>query len=245
MQETQAETLPLIQYWDDPEVPEQITELVASFRDLNPGMPCLLFDRQAADEFIAENHTERELAAFRACAVPAMQADYFRYCAALTLGGICADADFKCVQGLRSRIDATESALLFRRRPRRNLINGLFLFKTSGHELLRLARDVCTRNIELRTLDRVNMATGPWVFTSLEILYRRGSLDAARNTWPARLIDPILDVVSDYGLLSSAFTDVDVKPLECAAPWIREVDGPLLHKQTDKHWPNWSGSIYS
>ncbi|HSN78450.1 MAG TPA: DNA topoisomerase, partial [Anaerolineae bacterium] len=35
------------------------------------------------------------------CAIPAMQADYFRYCAALADGGVWADVDLRCQRALR------------------------------------------------------------------------------------------------------------------------------------------------
>src|SRR5690348_1645791 len=88
--------LPIIQYWHSEQVPEQIAELTATFRDLNPALPHLVFSEAKAEEFIAEHFEAREVAAFRSCAVPAMQADYFRYCAALALGGIYSDVSFYC-----------------------------------------------------------------------------------------------------------------------------------------------------
>ena len=77
----------LFQYWDTEDVPNYIADWFASFRKHNPGLDHRIFDQNSAETFIASNFTQREVAAFRACAVPSMQSDYFRYCAVLNFGG--------------------------------------------------------------------------------------------------------------------------------------------------------------
>lgn len=90
----QEPRIPLVQYWHSPKIPSDVAELMQSFHDHNLDMEHLNFS------------------AFRSCAVPAMQADYFRYCAALALGGICVDADFRCLQPLASISKPADSGLL-------------------------------------------------------------------------------------------------------------------------------------
>lgn len=151
-----------------------------TFRDLNPDVTHHVFTEASADEFIAANFTSRELAAFRACAVPAMQADYFRYCAVLTLGGIYADVDFCCAVPLQPLAHATSDGLLFQN-AKGDIINAFFVFDAPNHPLLRLAVDVATENISLRAADKVHMVTGPWIFTILNRLSPVGA-EGGRST---------------------------------------------------------------
>lgn len=243
--------LPIVQYWHDPEIPSDVAELIATFRDRNPDMRHMVFSEAEAEEFIADRHTPRELAAFRACAVPAMQADYFRYCAAFTLGGIWADADLLCVGALRGLVEATDSALLFRRKPRDNLVNSFFVFVAPGHPLLRLAIDLASANIERRMSKAVNMVTGPWVFTDLLTLHALGSVEAVQSAAAAagrvRHAARLLEAVGDFARLAQAFDGVQIEPIEIAGTWIDSPATPPRYKQSDTYWPNWhrrGGTIY-
>ena len=102
----------LIQYWHSEEIPDYIADWSASFRTHNPGLDHLIFDPATAETFIAKHFSPREVAAFRALAIPSTQASYLRYCAVLTLGGIYSDADFRCVGSLKSFQGATGTPLL-------------------------------------------------------------------------------------------------------------------------------------
>lgn len=153
----------LSQYWDTEVVPAGIAELCATFGRLNPDFDHRVYDKGQAERFIAGRFGARELAAFRACAVPAMQADYFRYCAGFALGGIYADADFECLRPLRPLLEGTADGALFfgrgerllgeRRVPR--VWNGFFAFTEPGHPLLELTLEIATTNIESRLAERL------------------------------------------------------------------------------------------
>jgi mannosyltransferase OCH1-like enzyme len=173
--------LPIIQYWHSEDLSPEIAHLTATFRDCNPAVRHVVFCESEAEEFIAEHLTEPEVAAFRSCAVLAMEADYFRYYAVLMLGGVYSDADFRCLCPLQALIETTEGGLLFRQAPSGYLINAFFLFKAPGHPLLRLALDVATANIERCAAPRVNLVTSPWVFSGLSALHRLGPFDAFRQ----------------------------------------------------------------
>ncbi|MGC1852020.1 MAG: glycosyltransferase [Solirubrobacterales bacterium] len=240
------EERPIIQYWHSEEIPDEITELTATFRNLNPDLRHVVFDETGAREFITKHFTAREVAAFDACAVPAMQADYFRYCAVFVLGDIYADVDFRCLRPLSALIEKVSDGLLFRTEPEGSLINGFFLFEASEHPLLRLVLDVATTNIERRIEHRVNVVTGPWIFNGLEILRRVGSIDSARQQAAGapfeRFANSLLTVVSDCARLEEAFENVHILPFDVASNWIGSAGSPLTYRQTDAHWVNWSKS---
>ena len=159
---------PLIQYWHEPKPPDYMAELLETFGALNPELEHLVFDEAGARAFIESHLTRREVEAFEACAVPAMQADYFRYCAAFGLGGICVDADYRCVAPLWPIMDGTEGQLFG---PGPILSNSLFGFRSPGHSLLELTREIATALIEQRFPGTVAEVTGPWIFSILHRLH--------------------------------------------------------------------------
>jgi Glycosyltransferase sugar-binding region containing DXD motif len=259
--------MPIIQYWDAPPRPGYIAELLETFRERNPQMRHLVFDEVAAEELIAEHFTAREVAAFRACGVPAMRADYLRYCAVLALGGVYADVGFRCRRSLQALIDATGGGLLLRQDPEGFLINGFFLFNAAGHPLLRLALDVATANIERRPSQRVQMVTGPWIFSALWVLLRLGEDDALRRDamehgierlaepfvreaasmapTPAGrkaippMVEPLFEAVGEYGRIAAAFEGVRIAPLETVTDLIDSSPDSLPYKRGETYWINW------
>src|SRR5262245_47838054 len=140
---------PLVQYWHSESIPGYIEDLLATFRDHNPSMRHMVFNEGTATEFIARHYGERELRAFHACAVPAMQADYFRYCAVHVLGGTYVDVDFRCERPLDGLAEFDGMGQLFERE-HGGIVNGIFIFTSPRHPVLSLALEIATANIEQR-----------------------------------------------------------------------------------------------
>ncbi|MGC1852015.1 MAG: glycosyltransferase [Solirubrobacterales bacterium] len=226
---------PIIQYWHSAEVPTEISELVSTFRDQNPTMRHLLFNETEAMALIAEHYTDREVAAFRACAVPAMQADYFRYCAILALGGIYADADFRCRQPLHSLVEQFNGECLFTG-SRGQIMNGFFLLQKPHHPLLRLTLDIATHNIEQRFSERIWLVTGPGIFNGLAILYKRGFSDTAKGDRCMGVRWSALEAAGGYVRIAEAFNALHTAPLRQVADWISGPEFPLKHRQDHTHW---------
>jgi mannosyltransferase OCH1-like enzyme len=233
--------LPIIQYWHSSEVPTDVAELIATFRDLNPALRHLLFHRPEAEEFIAEHLGERELDAFRSCAVPAMQADYFRYCAGLVLGGVSCDADLRCIGSLQPLLADAGGGLLFRRGAIL-IVSNFFVFAAPDHPLLRLVLDIATHNIESRTMENVWSVTGPWILSALTQFLELGSPDAVRRMVAERGIEtspePLLEVAGDHGRVAEAFETVQILPFATVRGLIGE-PGPVAYKHSDTHWVRW------
>jgi hypothetical protein len=242
-----TERPPIVQYWHAEEAPDYIADLFETYDDLNPDRRHLVFSRSSAAAFIDEHFDSRRLRAFEACAVPAMQADYFRYCATLALGGAYCDADSRCVASLRSLVPAGGAGRLFQRSDSEVTVNGLYAFGSPGHPFIELALEVATANIERRTSNHVYATTGPLIFTNLCRLRRLGSFDALmehlaghRSEWHARVL---CEAIGDYGLVNRAFEGVMVSPIS-ENVWIRAPECPLPYKETDEHWTNFKGTIY-
>jgi Glycosyltransferase sugar-binding region containing DXD motif len=232
----------IIQYWHSSELPEEVTEMTATFRELNPSLHHRVFCEEEAEEFIATHFTSRELAAFRSCAVPAMQADYFRYCAVLALGGVYSDVDFRCLQALQPLIESADRGLLARGR-HEQVINGFFLFKQPDHPLLGLTLDLATAHVERRVDERVWAVTGPGIFRGLSALHRIGSPAAVQQEFThegiRRRLRSLLDSVGDYGRITEAFEGVRIIANETASEWIDTPPTPPLYKRSEMDWVNW------
>lgn len=240
------DALTLVQYWDAEEIPDYLEDEFATFTDLNPDFRHVVFSRGAAEDFIADNFSSREVEAFRTCAVPSMQSDYLRFCVGLVFGGIYSDVDFRCVAPLRPLVPDAGRLRLFLG-PRGNVISGIFAFRSPGHPFLELALEIATVNIRRRVPDTVYFAAGPPIFTALVALYHLRSSDGSI----APLEDPALQeaiyeywkVIGDRDRVTAALDGVEVRPtreyLECVRP-----TGPLPYKSTDSHWLNFKGEIF-
>lgn len=239
---------PIVQYWHEESPPDYMDELLQTFRERNPGLDHLLFSRPAAAEFIAERFGDRELAAFQACAVPAMQADYLRYCAVLALGGIYSDADFECVASLAPLLPDPGHGRLFRGRGG-NVTNNVFAFAAPGHPFLELALEIATVNIERRRFDRVYLATGPPIFMTLCWLRAYGSLDrlldSAVATRFGEFVFPYCETVRKYGGVDRAFDGVEISAVAAQDRFVRLPGRPLPYKRSDVHWVGYGDGIFS
>ena len=241
----------IVQYWHSPDIPQYIAPLLDSFGRLNPWARHLVFDESAATQFIAHHFSDREVGAFRSCAVPAMQADYFRYCALLATGGVYADADMLCVGDLRALLgEGPEDGSIFRR-PNTMIMNGFFAFRAPQSAFLRLVLDVATANIEQRVAEDVWLATGPGIFTYLSMLHQAGSFAA----FEATLKDDDYEAVPRFGKLmcktagsfdriAASWACVRIREEAELRPYAVDPDVPMPYKETEVHWTRVSGSIF-
>jgi mannosyltransferase OCH1-like enzyme len=247
--------LPVIQYWDDESIPDDVEELFARVHEHNPELRQMVFSRATAKEFIEAHFGAREVAAFEACAVPAMQADYFRYGAVHVLGGFYCDADCYCAGPVAPLLDAKGFLIESMAMPE-TLNNNLFAFKDPGHLFPKLAMDIATAAIENRLSEKVSAVTGPFVFNLLWRAFKSGSLDAwlrqaegssglmgdARSV--TRQVEAIRLAVGDDSRLATAFEGVRVVAWADILDVITPGSNDLSYKKTRSHFPKWEGSIY-
>jgi mannosyltransferase OCH1-like enzyme len=239
----------LIQYWHTEEIPDYVAESSESFRAHNPGLDHRIFNEASAEAFIADNFSPREVAAFRAVVPPSTQANYLRYCAVLTLGGIYSDTDFGCVGPLNSLQAETEGGTLFYKRDRDVVVNNFFAFRSPGHPFLRLALDIATARIERRDpSDNSWRLCGPRIFTYMYRLFRAGSVEAfmtefGERSERARNYSEFLEgVFGEYSRITEAFDGIRLLPVEEMKEWVVPAAAP--HKKTSMHWTKWQGSIF-
>ena len=160
----------IFQYWNGSALPAEVAPLVESWRKGAALAPSGRFrpelhDHEYAAALIRAEHGARHERAFRACAVPAMQADYFRYCALCAHGGLYVDADVRLLKGLNFLNRFGQRGLLFFRGER--VANDLMAFRHPGDPLMQEVLEIATRNIQSRTGSNVWEITGPGIQTRL------------------------------------------------------------------------------
>ena len=255
----------LFQYWDSAEPPQEIASLVDSYRSLNPTMQHALFSRSSAAAFIDRHFGARHKAAFTRCAIPAMQADYFRYCAVLNKGGFYSVADTRCIGPLEALLPDGAEAILFQRSPEPIVVNDIFGFRHPGNRLLATTLEIATSNIEGQLANNVWITTGPGIFSVLRMI---GSMSAAQRaaigpdmTYGTNSAQPGPGGVTElrvrtliqacHAIVQRLAVDIDslfegVKigrfPDDVASSLVAQ---PMSYKDTSRHWTQWPGSIFT
>lgn len=152
----------IFQFWDSEKIPDSIKPLISTWDELNPTCNHTLYNDEMGRAFIKEHYTNDEMIAFDQCKIPAMKADFLRYCLLFINGGAYADADTKCVASIDDLFSL--SGLLFIRHE--NVANDFMMF-TSGHPLLSYAIDQAVSNIKNKISNSVWEVTGPGIITGL------------------------------------------------------------------------------
>jgi hypothetical protein len=156
----------LFQYWDAPVPPADVQQLIEGFRINNPEFEHVLLNETTADEFIAQHYGPREVRAFRACAVPAMQADLIRLCVMDAVGGIYVDVDNQSVRPLADLIAPVPHALMATALMGQ-LNNSFLMFRRPHHPFIRACIDLVVENIEKRRFRCISTASGPAVMSAV------------------------------------------------------------------------------
>ena len=239
----------LFQFWDEPQPPADVSSWIEGFRSRNPDFEHVLFNETSAGDFIAAHYGPREAAAFRACAVPAMQADVLRLCALDVFGGVYIDADHQSMEPLGGLIAQTPGTMVFEWLGLLN--NAVLLFPEPGDPFLRACLELTLQNIEARRFNIALMATGPGVFNAIRVLLDHaaaGEIRAALDTPHCRdwgfdeLVEHARGAVRVTPELRRAYDAMTLMNPIAATPWIG-LEAPA-YKQTDRHWGHWKKPIY-
>jgi hypothetical protein len=237
----------IIQYWHAAEQPPDIAAAISSFAALNPECRHRCFDEVSAARLIGERFGDRHLAAFRRCAVPAMQADYFRYCAILCLGGFYVDADTRCLAPLAPLLAGADAGVLFLH-PNGNVINGFFGFAEPEHPFLQIALEVATRNIETQVSNSVWTVTGPSIFSALHYVAGMADGEAYSEYGPDPEFHAVMQTAHDCALRAGRkrteiFDGLRLNALDTLFAYISDIPVPA-YKTSSNHWLHWQGSIF-
>ncbi|MDD2725286.1 MAG: glycosyltransferase [Methylovulum sp.] len=155
----------IMQFWDSAFLPEDIAPLVDLWKHRNPDFKHQLFNDVTARAYIAQHYPASYLAAYDACAIPAMRSDFFRYAYLYKEGGIYVDAAITCITPLKNWLEQSEN-LIFVRRPTGRIING-FIVAKPGQPFLKAILEQCVININKKSSNNVWLVTGPGVINEL------------------------------------------------------------------------------
>ncbi len=231
----------LFQYWDTGDPPDDVAACIEGFRVMNPDMQHRLFSRDDAAWFIKKHCGPRELKAFEACAVPAMQADYFRIGALVAKGGVWVDADNVCISPLREVVEQSGAALALVASQR--LLNTFLICRGPGNPYFRACLELSTRYIETRTPGSVYDITGPGALNAV-----RAAIGPLHDpdphlalTWDPPLATYAAQIAKNSGV-REALMAMTRRHLLWIYSWLGAA--PLSYKDGPRHWLNWTGSIY-
>jgi mannosyltransferase OCH1-like enzyme/Flp pilus assembly protein TadD len=90
----------IAQFWDTIPVPDDLEQLMRSWRDKHHDYEYTLFDEPGAASFLAANYSRDVVQAFRRAREPAQKADLFRLAYLFAQGGHYVDADDRCLRPL-------------------------------------------------------------------------------------------------------------------------------------------------
>ncbi len=95
----------IFQYWDDPEPPEQVAEVMDNNRRMNPDYDYRRFDLAAARDYLTARQEEAAAKAFWLTTSAAGQSDILRLAVLWHEGGVYLDADDRCVAPFSGLLD--------------------------------------------------------------------------------------------------------------------------------------------
>jgi mannosyltransferase OCH1-like enzyme len=166
--------LNIFQFWHDDSLPDDVAPMVNSWAALNPDAHYRRFNEANAAELIEREYGPRVLAAYRACRLPAMRSDIFRFCALHAEGGLYVDVGFTCIKPAKEFLpDRGRGLLLLRPKPlptattRWNIPTGFMFFRHRHDPLLETVLQQIVSNIEQRSGNNAWRVTGPAAITDL------------------------------------------------------------------------------
>ena len=99
----------LVQFWNEPEPPEEVLQLSSLWTKFNPGLQYKLFDEIEARQFMVQHFSADYVRAYDLASHPAMKSDIFRLAFIHIEGGFYADSDEQCMGQLWGMYQACKS----------------------------------------------------------------------------------------------------------------------------------------
>ena len=166
------------QYWDDPDPPEAVSEMVTSWSGL-PGWSHQLFNRAQARNFLKQEFGPDWLRAFGLARGPAEEADFMRLCILARRGGVWADADDR-LHGDLNALLAGHAGLVVFREPIGSVIANNVIVAAPGHPAIRQAAVWVAEALLQRANETVWLQSGPGLLTRAvgQFLVTKGSAGA-------------------------------------------------------------------
>jgi hypothetical protein len=154
----------IVQFWNTPELPEDISSLVETWKVHNPTMKYKRFSYEDAESFISQHYGNEIHGLFRSAALPAMQSDIFRVAYCLKMGGFYIDCGTKCNASIAPLL--SEEHLFLVRKWHGGIWNGAIGCR-AGHPALESIWLRIVQNLKARNSNDVWRLTGPLSFNQM------------------------------------------------------------------------------
>ena len=154
----------IVQFWNTPDLPEDISKLVATWKEQNPSMEHKLFSYETARQFIADHYGTEIHNLFESAALPAMQSDIFRVAYCLKMGGFYIDCGTRCNASIEPML--SDDALFLVRKWHGGIWNGA-IGCSAGHPALEWIWNRIIQNLRARNSNDVWKLTGPLSFNQM------------------------------------------------------------------------------
>jgi tetratricopeptide (TPR) repeat protein len=200
----------ILQFWDEPEPPADIVELMESWRLAHADFAYVRFDDRDAQAFLIGRGLLDVLIAYQRAREPAQKADIIRLAYLATEGGFYVDADDRCLSPIASFAPAEANFIAYQEDY--GTLGNNFLGAAPGHPVFRLALRLATDSLNRGDADFLWLSTGPGLLT------RAFCAIAAREEFSAAVLSRA--VVLDMGIIERHIG----------------VHCPVRYKKTTRHW---------
>lgn len=181
----------IVQFWNTPDLPEDISKLVATWKDQNPSMEHKLFSYDSALQFIAEHYGLEIRNLFESAALPAMQSDIFRVAYCLKMGGFYIDCGTRCNASIEPLL--SDDLLFLVRKWHGGIWNGA-IGCNAGDPALKWIWDRIIQNLKARNSNDVWKLTGPLSFNQM---VESKAFDNSINVVEQPSTKPFFDIVNE------------------------------------------------
>jgi tetratricopeptide (TPR) repeat protein len=171
----------IVQYWDQPEPPAAIVELMRGWAEAHPGYVHECFDDAAARAFLERHFPPEVRRAYARAAHPAQASDLFRLAALYAQGGFYVDADDRCVGHLAAVTDPAADFIAYQEEYA--TLGNNFIAAAPGEPLFGAALQQAVGALLRGDAELLWLATGPGLLTRVFA----GALAARGSAWPQAL----------------------------------------------------------
>ena len=181
----------IVQFWNTPHLPEDISKLVATWKAQNPTMEHKLFSYDTALQFIAEHYGPEIQNLFESAALPAMQSDIFRVAYCLKMGGFYIDCGTRCNASIEPLL--SDDLLFLVRKWHGGIWNGA-IGCNAGHPALEWIWNRIIQNLKTRSSNDVWKLTGPLSFNQM---FESKVFESSINVVEQPSTKPFFDIVNE------------------------------------------------
>ncbi|PVZ70242.1 WcbI family polysaccharide biosynthesis putative acetyltransferase [Pelagibaculum spongiae] len=177
----------IVQYWNSDTVPTEISELMGTWKDLNPDFNYCLYTRSDAIVFMMDNFGKDLAAVFESIKIPAMQSDVFRVAYTYLNGGVYVDAATRCILPLKELLSDKYNLILMKKW-HGAIWNGFIATPSKNEDIYKVFLMIL-ENVSKKFSNNVWEVSGPGVFNQL--------IDDGVECIPQSELKPYFDLVND------------------------------------------------